>query len=77
MNHSLFKTTIEDDGVGFDLRQIAHNRKKWASFGLKGIQERCRLLGGTAVIESHPGQGARIMIKLPMEEKEPKRREKN
>jgi len=77
INRSLFKTTIEDDGIGFDHRQIAHNREKWASFGLRGIQERCRLLGGAAVIESHPGQGARIMIKFPLEEKEPKRREKN
>jgi two-component system, NarL family, sensor histidine kinase DegS len=67
MNHSLFKITIQDDGIGFDPRQAERNREKWASFGLRGIQERCRLLGGTAVIESHPGHGTRITIELPLE----------
>lgn len=77
MNHSLFKTTIQDDGIGFDLRQVARDPEKWASFGLKGIKERCRLLNGTAAIESRPGHGTRITIELPLEEKGPKRREKD
>ena len=76
-DHAVFKTTIQDDGIGFDPRQVTRDPAKLASFGLKGIQERCRLLGGTAVIESHPGRGTRIMLELPLEEKRPARHEKN
>jgi two-component system sensor histidine kinase DegS len=77
MNHALLKTTIQDDGIGFDLRQVTRDPAKWVSFGLKGIKERCRLLNGTAAIESRSGHGTRITIKLPLEEKGLKRREKN
>jgi two-component system sensor histidine kinase DegS len=77
MNHARLKTTILDDGIGFDFRQVSRDPAKWASFGLKGIKERCRLLNGTAAIESRYGHGTRIMIELPLEEKGTKRREKN
>jgi two-component system sensor histidine kinase DegS len=77
MNHAMLKTTIQDDGIGFDLRQVSKDPAKWASFGLKGIKERCRLLNGRAAIESRSGQGTRITIELPLEEKGQKRREKD
>jgi len=52
---------IRDWGVGFDPASV-----KKAGFGLQGIRERARLLGGHAAIESAPGQGTRIVAELPL-----------
>jgi PAS domain S-box-containing protein len=52
---------IQDWGVGFDLNSVEEGR-----FGLEGIRERTRLLGGKSVIESTPGKGTRIVVDLPI-----------
>ncbi len=53
---------IQDNGVGFDPHSIPKDR-----FGLSGICERARLFGGGATIESQPGQGTRITVKVALE----------
>ena len=57
---------ISDNGLGFDPSASDDNFSK-RSFGLIGIHERTRLLGGKLNIESAPGHGARvsIIINLP------------
>jgi signal transduction histidine kinase len=52
---------IQDWGIGFDAHTVGEGR-----FGLEGIRERARLLGGSAAIESALGQGARIVVDLPL-----------
>jgi signal transduction histidine kinase len=52
---------IRDWGVGFDTRAIEGNR-----FGLEGIRQRARLLGGKCSIRSTPGKGTRITVELPV-----------
>ena len=52
---------ICDWGVGFD-PTIVHGEH----FGLEGIRERTRLLGGECSIESKAGKGTRIMVELPV-----------
>ncbi len=56
---------IEDDGRGFVVGATRNGDRP--GFGLIGIAERVRLLDGTQVIESAPGQGTRISIRLPYE----------
>ncbi|MBI3839006.1 MAG: PAS domain S-box protein [Planctomycetia bacterium] len=55
------RLTVEDWGIGFDPRKI-----KGRQFGLRGIRERARLFGGTAIIHSSPGLGTRISVELPL-----------
>ena len=50
---------IEDDGHGF---QPAQNKK---TFGLLGMQERVKMLGGSITISSEPGAGCRIEASFP------------
>lgn len=50
---------IEDNGCGFDPKQP---RK---GFGLLGIRERVKGLGGEFQLESRPGRGTAINIKIP------------
>jgi PAS domain S-box-containing protein len=52
---------IVDWGVGFDPAGVSKDR-----FGLQGIRERARLLGGRAVISSAPGKGTRVFVDLPV-----------
>ena len=57
--------TIEvgDDGVGFDptsaFDQPGH-------YGLLGMRERARLAGGMLAVESAPGNGTRLTLRLPL-----------
>jgi PAS domain S-box-containing protein len=50
---------IEDNGIGFDAA------RKEQSFGLLGIKERALMIGGTAAIESAPGQGTLVSLSIP------------
>ncbi len=52
---------IRDWGVGFDPQTVSENR-----FGLEGIRERARLLGGRCSIKSKPGVGTSIHVELPV-----------
>lgn len=52
---------VRDQGIGFDPKAIEEGH-----FGLEGIRERARLLGGKTIIDSKPGKGTRIMVDLPI-----------
>ncbi len=56
---------IEDDGRGFDPAATSKpdGRRPW---GLMGIGERAEILGGTARIDSAPGKGARVTVRIPL-----------
>jgi signal transduction histidine kinase len=55
---------IEDDGRGFD-RSLARADER-AHWGLLGIEERAQILGGEARIDSTPGHGTRIDVRVPL-----------
>jgi len=57
---------ITDDGIGFDLEAISTDPDKWDHFGVRGIIERARLVGGEARIDSKKGAGTRILIDVPL-----------
>jgi two-component system sensor histidine kinase UhpB len=57
---------VRDDGVGFDPEAARRRAARGESFGLLGIQERIALLGGQLVIESEPGHGTTLGIRLPL-----------
>jgi signal transduction histidine kinase len=51
---------VEDDGRGFDARSIRLRA------GLTNIAERVEAVGGSVAIESSPGNGTRIVGRLPV-----------
>ena len=53
---------VVDDGVGFDLA-TAGNR---GGFGLIGMEERARKLGGHTVVRSRPEKGSLVRVDLPV-----------
>jgi PAS domain S-box-containing protein len=56
---------VQDWGVGFDPESVGEDR-----FGLSGIRERTRLLGGSVRIETAPGQGTCLTVELPLAPRE-------
>ncbi len=52
---------VKDKGRGFLRIAVPPDR-----FGLQSIEQRARLLGGSAQIESHVGAGTRIRVELPL-----------
>lgn len=57
---------ISDDGKGFDLNGIESREAGKGGFGLLGISERVKMLGGTQEIESEIGDGTTLLIKIPV-----------
>ena len=51
---------VEDTGHGFTLEQSPAGH-----YGLAGMEERARLVGGKLEIHGRPGKGARIVVRLP------------
>lgn len=54
--------TVSDNGVGAAIE----GRNRPGSFGLVGIEERIKLLGGTFHIDSSPGAGMRVHVSVPL-----------
>jgi signal transduction histidine kinase len=56
---------VEDDGCGFDKSVVEKNTNRGGHLGLVSMQERAELIEAQLAIESSPGQGTRIALRLP------------
>ncbi|ULX52550.1 histidine kinase [Cupriavidus taiwanensis] len=54
---------VKDNGVGWDKLPAGDEPRK--SLGLLGIRERARLLGGTVAVDSAPGEGLCLEVRIP------------
>jgi PAS domain S-box-containing protein len=59
------KIQVNDDGVGFDARQMLESRGRAGGYGLFSMSERLRSLGGRLEVRSMPGKGSQIILALP------------
>lgn len=57
---------VRDDGTGFDPTEV-RGRK---TFGLLGIRERALIFGGESRIDSEPGVGTTLRIRIPLHTQE-------
>lgn len=60
-----FILTVEDNGVGFDPDALAAEQESGKHLGLMAIRERAELLGGELSIESAPGRGTKLTVRIP------------
>lgn len=58
------RLAIRDDGCGFD--PVAAPGPREGHFGLQGMRERAKRLGGSLRIRSEPGKGARVEVFVPL-----------
>ena len=55
---------VQDWGIGFDPESVEKGH-----FGVEGIRQRVRLLGGRLTIESKPGSGTLVQVVVPIVER--------
>ncbi|MFZ5484172.1 MAG: PAS domain-containing sensor histidine kinase [Pseudomonadota bacterium] len=58
---------VEDDGQGFDTRAVREKK----TFGLMGIRERAIAFGGESRLDSQPGRGTTLTVRIPLSGHEP------
>jgi two-component system nitrate/nitrite sensor histidine kinase NarX len=56
--------TVQDDGCGFDLRQLATTGN--LHFGMSIMQARAARIGAELAIESEPGSGTSVILSVPL-----------
>ena len=56
---------IEDDGIGFDTSKKRVSNVSGKGLGLVGMSERATLIGGELEMESSPGKGTTIYVRVP------------
>jgi two-component system nitrate/nitrite sensor histidine kinase NarX len=60
--------TIADDGLGFDPATVEHATGQ--AFGLVIMRERAESLDGVFRLETQPGAGTTIMVRIPLKKEE-------
>lgn len=61
-NMNDFILYIEDDGVGFDMKQSVQTK----TLGLLGMKERTLMMKGEFLIESKPNIGTKVEVRVPL-----------
>jgi len=58
--------SIRDNGRGFDVAAMRTSQSNALGYGLSGIAERVRILGGELTIDSRPGGGTSLNVEIPV-----------
>jgi signal transduction histidine kinase len=61
ISDDVFTVTVDDNGSGFEVSE-----RDTHGLGLRNIQQRARMHGGQIEIDSTPGAGTRLTIKVPI-----------
>lgn len=61
-----FVLRVQDDGQGFIVPERVSDLVAAGHYGLMGMQERAELIGGRLTIQSIPGAGATVELRVPL-----------
>jgi PAS domain S-box-containing protein len=57
---------VEDDGAGFDPAAVGKATPSWG-VGLRSMRDRAEMLGGNVRVDSTPGAGTRVEVRVPID----------
>jgi signal transduction histidine kinase len=63
---------VRDNGKGFDMGAVGNNYEKRGSFGMVNMRERAELINGAFDLQSAPGKGTQVTVRIPIEGTIPK-----
>ena len=63
----LLSLMVIDDGKGFALDAEGSEPRQRGGIGLVSMHERAELLGGTLQIETAPGSGTQVLVRIPVD----------
>jgi PAS domain S-box-containing protein len=66
-SHPELLVRVEDNGRGFDTKTRLAEALSQNRMGLRSMEERARLIGGTMEIQSLMGTGTRIIFRIPLD----------
>ena len=58
---------VVDDGIGFDPKAAQREEVDGIAFGLRAMRQRTERQGGSIEIESAPGEGTAVSVRIPLE----------
>ena len=61
---------VKDDGIGFDMVEATLSPDSQRGLGLMGMLERIELIGGEMEINTAPGYGTHIYLRVPLGQEE-------
>jgi signal transduction histidine kinase len=64
---NLFVAQVQDDGVGFDTKEVNADYSSRGSLGMLNMRERADRIDGSLRLESNPGQGTTVTLVVPMD----------
>lgn len=59
---------IQDNGKGFDVKEVNSNYENRGSLGMVNLRERSELINGLLDIQSMPDKGTRVRVYIPLSE---------
>jgi two-component system sensor histidine kinase UhpB len=65
----LAELKVDDDGIGFNAKGEAARRR---GLGLLSLEERAKLLGGSFELDTSPGKGTHVCIRIPLPSHRPR-----
>ena len=66
LKKDVLEASVSDNGQGFDVESTSQNHEKWDHFGVRGMMERARMLGGNVQWVSQPREGTKVEITVPL-----------
>jgi signal transduction histidine kinase len=67
--NNVVSLSIRDNGQGFDMGRVSASEPNGLGYGLSGIAERVRILGGALTVDSRAGRGTNLTIEIPVPER--------
>ena len=61
---------VEDDGEGFDPEAVEEATPAWG-VGLGSMRERLEMHGGSLRVDSEPGEGTKVEMRVPLDGRRP------
>jgi PAS domain S-box-containing protein len=65
-SNNILGITIDDNGKGFDIKQVEKKRNSESGMGLLFMKERIQYINGRVFINSIPDEGTRITFNIPI-----------
>jgi signal transduction histidine kinase len=62
----IIRCEVVDDGVGFEVKKDTQTANAEMGFGLFRIREQMRQCGGSLTLETNPGSGTRVVLRMPL-----------
>ena len=57
---------VDDDGIGFDMKRVSVSPNSLVGLGLMSMHERMSAVGGEFFLDSAPGQGTVVLLRVPI-----------